>query len=337
MGLTIHYSLSAKFTAPNDAVATVERIRELAMDLPFESVGELLDLSGAACDGVAHREKRRRGEPYNEELAWLLCRSVESVTCPWNKRLSRDVSPLRVIAFAAVPGPGSEWATIGLCQYPAGIDWPYDVREDWRFQTKSERSGWHEFDWLKWRRFCNREKLPLSASVLDTEPRRVPTKLAGWSWSAFCKTQYASNADCGGVANFLRCHISVITLLERAAKIPGLRVHIDDEGHYGPATYSDDYREAGAAGRKPTYVRHKGQYNPKALAAEVGDWNEMIAGFSGALSDALAGSGVALQAPIKGFPDFEHLEFKGKNKKLVDAFLTAMHKRVPGPPGEVIS
>ena len=50
----------------------------------------------------------------------------------------------------------------------------------------------------------------------------------------------------------------------------------------------------------------------------------MIAGLAGALSDALAGSGMKLEAPIKDFPDFEQLEFKGRNLKYLDPFLKAM-------------
>jgi hypothetical protein len=152
----------------------------------------------------------------------------------------------------------------------------------------------------------------------------VPTNLSGWYWRSFCKTQYASNAECGGIPNFLRCHISVITLLDRIAKIPGVRVGVDDEGRYGPSTYSDDWKEAHAAGRKPTYRRHKGQYNPAALAKEVGEWNTMIAGFTGALSAALADSGMKLEAAIKEFPDFAQLEFKGRGQKYLTPFLRAM-------------
>ena len=39
------------------------------------------------------------------------------------------------------------------------------------------------------------------------ETRRGPLKtgLSGWRWSSFCKTQYASNPQCGGVPHFLRC------------------------------------------------------------------------------------------------------------------------------------
>jgi hypothetical protein len=128
----------------------------------------------------------------------------------------------------------------------------------------------------------------------------------------------------GGIPNFLRCHISVITLLDRMAKLPGLKVTVGDEGKYGPSTYSDDWKEANEAGRKPTYRRHKGLYNPATLAQEVGEWNTMIAGITGALNDALANSGMGLEAPIKDFPDFERLEFRGRNVKYLEPFLKAM-------------
>ena len=50
----------------------------------------------------------------------------------------------------------------------------------------------------------------------------------------------------------------------------------------------------------------------------------MIAAFAGGLSDALAGSGMQLEAPIKEFTDFERLEFRGRNQKHLAPFLHAM-------------
>jgi hypothetical protein len=35
------------------------------------------------------------------------------------------------------------------------------------------------------------------AEVVTGEGRRIPTGLPGWTWQSFCKTQYASNPDCG--------------------------------------------------------------------------------------------------------------------------------------------
>ena len=61
--------------------------------------------------------------------------------------------------------------------------------------------------------------------------RRIPTKLPGWSWRSFCKTQYASNPECGGVENFLRCHLLVVTMLDHAKEL-GILEHVSDEGGY---------------------------------------------------------------------------------------------------------
>lgn len=324
MGLTIHYSLKFK---QDDAEQTVHKMRQLALDLPFEEVGDIVDLKGKQCDTEARRAELQNGDDKNESLFWLLIQAGQHVTCPWNKRISRTVNPTRIIAFDTWPGSGSEPANFGLCLYPAEIEWEYTPEDDQRFQSAPKDGfGWHRFDWDKWDRHCKRTHAFTRSPAAFTEVRKVPTKLSGWQWRSFCKTQYASDPKCGGIPNFLRCHISVITLLDRMAKLPGLRVRVDDEGKYGPSTYSDDWKEAYEAGRKPTYRRHKGRYNPAALAQEVGEWNSMIAGFAGALSDALAGSGTAFEAPIKDFPNFEQLEFRGHNQKYLAPFLQAMRK-----------
>jgi len=326
MGLTIHYTLKSKQA---DAEQTVHKMRQLALDLPFEEVGEIVDLKGEQCDTEARRAELQNGDEKNESLFWLLIQAGQSVQCPWNKGISRTVNPTRIIAFDTWPGPGSEAANFGLCLYPAEVEWEYKPEDDQRFQAVT-KSGWHEFSWRKWDRHCERHHAFTRSPAAFTEKRKVPTKLAGWHWGSCCKTQYASDSQCGGIPNFLRCHISVITLLDRMAKLPGLKVRVDDEGKYGPSTYSDDCREASKAGRKPTYRRHKGQYNPSSLAQEVGGWNMVVAGLTGALSDALAGSGIQLESPIKDFPDFERLEFKGQNKKHLAPFLQAMKKVAKG-------
>ena len=63
------------------------------------------------------------------------------------------------------------------------------------------------------------------------------------------------------------------------------------------------------------HVRDEGDFwekrDAKALVQEVGEWNEMIAAGFGKLKDLL-GSGV--QSPISTFPDFEHLEAKGREQ-----------------------
>ena len=44
-------------------------------------------------------------------------------------------------------------------------------------------------------------------------------KLKGWSWLSFCKTHYASDPRCGGLPNFLRCHLGVVALLDEAKNL----------------------------------------------------------------------------------------------------------------------
>jgi hypothetical protein len=325
MGLTIHYTLKSTRQDAAQVGQTVYEMRQLALDLPFEEVGEIVELAGKQCDAEARRNELQNGDGKNESLFWLLIQAGQSVQCPWNKDISRRVSPTRIIAFDAWPGQGSESANFGLCQYPAEIEWEYRPEDDQRFQeAPKEGLGWHRFSWDKWLRHCKRRRTFTRSPAAFTEMRQAPTKLAGWYWRSFCKTQYASDPEYGGVPNFLRCHIGVVTLLDRMAKLGGLSVTVDDEGKYGPGAYSDDWKEAYEAGRKPVYRRHKGRYNPAALAQEVGEWNAMVAGFAGALSDALAGGGTHLEAPIKNFPAFEQLEFTGRNLKYLDPFLKAM-------------
>ena len=68
-----------------------------------------------------------------------------------------------MIGFEALPGEGSESAGFGLARYPATIE------------------------------VCDRRQ---------GGTRRMATKLGGWCWSGFCKTEYASKPERGGVANF---------------------------------------------------------------------------------------------------------------------------------------
>lgn len=115
--------------------------------------------------------------------------------------------------------------------------------------------------------------------------RRTATKLKGWRWTSFCKTQYASDPKCGGVKNFLRCHLCVVKMLDFLKQSNLATVEAEDEGEYW---------------------EHR---NLEALAKGVGDWNELIAGFVSDYRTATEGKGI--HAPITGFPNFEHLEAKG--------------------------
>jgi hypothetical protein len=59
----------------------------------------------------------------------------------------------------------------------------------------------------------------------------------------FCKTQYAGARECGGIENFLRCHLLVIRLLDHARDL-GLLQSVRDEGQFW------DNRDVEALGRR---------------------------------------------------------------------------------------
>ena len=182
---------------------------------------------------------------------WLLIQAGQYVDrpAPGGGTYSYKVAPTHVIAFATLPGDGCEPANFGLCRYPAQIE---VTDSDWPHRK-----------------------------------RKLRTRLSGWFWGSFCKTQYASNRDCGGVENFLRCHLAVIKMLDHA-KSMGILEDVSDEGDF----WQDR--------------------DVRALAQQVGQWNEMIASFAGELKDLL---GDQVDSEITRFPDFEHLEAAGRGKE----------------------
>ena len=126
--------------------------------------------------------------------------------------------------------------------------------------------------------------MPISAH-LHVDGRKIPTNLPGWSWRSFCKTQYASNPECGGVENSLRCHLLVVAILDYAKMLGTLR-RVSDEGGYW---------RSGMCG---------------ASQGNRGVERD-IAAFAGQLQDALSGGPGQLVSEITKFPNFEHLEAVG--------------------------
>ena len=124
-------------------------------------------------------------------------------------------------------------------------------------------------------------------SEIETETGRRKTGVSGWCWNSFCKTQYAAAPDCGGVPNFLQCHLAVIALLDKAKEL-GCLDAVDDEGGFWE-------------GR-----------DVQGLVQHVGAWNEMLAALCGRLKDLAGVRRGALEAPIAQYPNFEHLEAAGE-------------------------
>lgn len=124
--------------------------------------------------------------------------------------------------------------------------------------------------------------------TVHTEAGPLATNLSGWRWGSFCKTQYASNPACGGVQNFLRCHLSIVALLDKAKEL-GCLDHVNDEGEYWESR------------------------NLPALVEQIGSWNQMIAAFGGFMKD-LSAAGESVVAEIAEYPNFEQLEAAGQDR-----------------------
>lgn len=116
---------------------------------------------------------------------------------------------------------------------------------------------------------------------IESKQSVMATGSTRWSWRSFCKSQYASDPSAGGVANFVRCHLAVIRMLDHA-KAMGILESVKDEGHFW------ENRDL------------------KALVETVGHWNRQIASIVGQFKDQWPGK--IISAPIAEFPNYEHLE-----------------------------
>ena len=248
MGLTIHWSFQGP-QKKSEATAIIEKMRQRAMDQPFESVGEIVHFKG--------KDAQFDHDPPNSKYTWLKIQARETI---WNKEqtIGWDCPAQEIIGFQIYVAPGSEWMEIFLATYPKTI------------LVADERTG---------------------------NPKRLRTNLAAWSGGGFCKTQYASRPDCGGVPNFLRAHLSVCRLLDHAKEL-GILKSVSDEG---------DFFE---------------KRSVPALVNEIASWNAFIAAGVGAFDELAGGKAVA---PIKEFPNFAHLEARGQDQ--IDGLLRWIKER----------
>ena len=268
MGLTIHYDLSLPGETPAVEVREkLERLRQAARDLPVASVSEsLLCLRPGECGESRLAALRESREPGDQDLRSLLIRAARLVAYDYEAsgkpRVGKlgevghmlGVQPRQLSCFTVDVGPGCEFAHFGMARYPKVV------------LVKGQQSFYK-------RRF------------------RLPVEHADkWIWHGFAKTQYASVGDAGGVENFLRCHLSLIAILD-AAKGLGLGVEVSDEGGFWE------------------------KRDVKALCGDLHDMNERMAGLVGLLKDATQNAGdAAFTSPLLGTPEFERLEAKGREK-----------------------
>jgi hypothetical protein len=111
-----------------------------------------------------------------------------------------------------------------------------------------------------------------------------------WAWYDFCKTQYASNPDYGGLENFLRCHLSIIKIMEGCQRLGLLNKAHDPSGYWET-------------------------HDVEALVKSLRQHNIFTAAMIGSVKDLLDPLGYTAQAPILERPDFEHLEAEGRTPK----------------------
>lgn len=102
-----------------------------------------------------------------------------------------------------------------------------------------------------------------------------------WHWHCCCKTQYASIVS---DAHFLRCHLSLVALLEEAARL-GIAIEVRDETGYWETRDTDD------------------------LLRRVREMNGIVARLAGAVHDAISPE-AKVEAAIFEHRDFEHLEME---------------------------
>ena len=110
-----------------------------------------------------------------------------------------------------------------------------------------------------------------------------PTIVTRWWGHCCCKTQYASAL---GNEHLLRCHGSLVTLLDTARMI-GFGVEVRDETGYWESRDS------------------------QVLIESVTEMNRIVAGFAGAFNDAVrdaGGDSAQIGGAIFEHPDFERLE-----------------------------
>lgn len=254
MGLTIHYSLSlpAKTTV-QEVRQKLGTLRQHCLDLPFQEVGELMEFKGEE----TNFQKRDREDP----LRWFLCQADTTVHFEYN-RTGKPV-PVQGWADGSYGRSVLPEHVIGFSCYPGN-------------GCEESNVGLSRFP----------KTIIVGNNRTGKDHRIKVTDGEGWRWHSFCKTQYANEH---GLENFLRCHLSVVAMLDAAKRI-GFEVTVNDEGHYFE------------------------KRDVHALIKEIGEWDQMIAAFGGSLKDAAGSVGMTIESPIFDRKDFEQLEMKGQSQ-----------------------
>ncbi len=253
MGLTVHYDLRLS-GINNQQVGVVrgkmEALRQKCLDLPFREVDDRL----FEAEGKKACDWQRQKD---EKIRWMLLQARESLVMRRNRK--------------------GRWVK---CQWGDGGAHGFDILPE------------HVIGFSAWPgEGCESTEIVIGRlpPVFEFHGQTIPLKTPDWRAKCFCKTQYASNPDCGGIENFLKCHLTLIAMLD-AAKRLGFGVEVSDEGEYWETR------------------------DVETLARNVGAYNVFIAGMAGILKDTMKDSGVEMVSAMDGRRDFERLEHEARKE-----------------------
>lgn len=254
MGLHLNYELGLPSTvSEHEAADLVRRLREHALELPFDHVTDLRRLTELE---LVERP------PLLAPLAFR----IDDIA-HFNGVSAREELYARVMEIPE--NEIYERKGIDIIYHP--VDIPRDmISVAYAFSIAVGRGS-----------------EPASLGVLQIRPHgKQPSQ---WWWQCFCKTQYAS---VHGDENLLRCHRSLVAVLDAADKL-GFQVSVRDETGYWESRDADQ------------------------LLGAVTHMNQLIAGFAGTVTDAVRDMGVdsrGITAEIFKHPDFERLEMAKPNE-----------------------
>ena len=251
MGLTIYHTLTLPGKTPPEQVRfLMERLRQKCLDLPFQEVDDRL-FEAVGKKACDWQRRKQDGK------RWMLIQARENLV------IRRDRT--------------GRWVK---CQWGEEGAHGFDVLPE------------HVIGFGAWPgQGCESAEIVICKfpPVFELRGQTIPLKNPDWRASCFCKTQYASNPDCGGIENFLKCHLTLIAMLD-AAKGLGFDVEVSDEGQYWETR------------------------DIKVLAKNIGVYNVFIAGMAGMLKDSLKDSGMEMVSAMDGREDFESLEHEARKK-----------------------
>ena len=206
MGLTVHFTLLLpSVLSPDEATARIAALHQAVAALPMRSQTAMV-LLDEKC--IQHALSERSQSPWRWAVIQYqrgLSYRHDHMGIPYHVDRSesgvathhRMLPAKRLVGFSCLPGEGCESLNLFVGSYPSS------TLVDCVGNQHGYQSG---------------------------KRRLMMTKMR-WLGSAFCKTQYASDPEAGGVINFLRCHLLVIAALD-AAKAAGFEVLVNDESGY---------------------------------------------------------------------------------------------------------